>query len=637
MRKWIVLLLPVLWSCGTEGAGEGGACTSGDDCADGLACIQYICTAESTPVIRCMTDGQCGTGKRCLRGTCVADSVECFGNEDCPGLMVCQANTCVSSGTSGCTQDDQCGTGKICEAPECVAGCQGPSDCPGQECVQGRCVAATTTCSTHTECDDGNDCTVDFCQNTDCANLPKVADGCCGVDADCNDGNPLTTDRCVDYHCQNMVNAQCQVDGDCDDGNPCTRGVCQDESCSFVPTEDLLCCVTDGDCDDGDPETTDRCIDNECTYLEAGSCLLDEDCTSPNPCKVGLCEEGTCAFAPSLAVTCSCYRNNDCAGTKGGACILYQPDPNTAKTVCADVVGTALPGESCVLHGQCLTGLCLGLTTGNVCFGGCLSNQDCHGQSVCSTLSLTLENGQVQEIAACVIPPATCTGDAGCTGGKVCSAVSGALPGTIDLACWTASATGTKGPGDRCTLDSECKSDTCMGVPELGSDKFCWSACVSDGDCLHTPGLKCYPNRLYYVFDYGTATFADDTFFGLAACLPDIGSYKACVKDSQCTSPEACYPYNNQTNTQFQPRCSKWTGGGTKMAGASCFNGSECRSKVCIEFSALDKYCFGVCTSGDCVSAFTTCQNYGDFLIEDWGDMDESNDITAPLSVCIPW
>jgi len=118
-------------------------------------------------------------------------------------------------------------------------------------------------------CDDGNPCTVDFCDNTiGCTTMP--------AEADCNDGDPCT----VGDHCES---GQCVGDETlaCDDGNPCTTGFCAAGSgCTFV--------FNSQPCEDGDP------------------------CTEGDKCQTGKCKPGD--------KVCPCNEDANCTVAGGGVC-----------------------------------------------------------------------------------------------------------------------------------------------------------------------------------------------------------------------------------------------------------------------------------------------------------------------------
>lgn len=88
----------------------------------------------------------------------------------------------------GCT-NDVCGVGNVCRNTPLDELCD-----PGQHCVVGRgCTTSmATTCTSATECDDGRYCTgVETCVG------PSGAQFCLpGTVVDCDDGNPCTIDTC---------------------------------------------------------------------------------------------------------------------------------------------------------------------------------------------------------------------------------------------------------------------------------------------------------------------------------------------------------------------------------------------------------------------------------------------------------
>ncbi len=148
-------------------------------------------------------------------------------------------------------------------------------------------------CETSAECGDGNDCTVDTCDNfvacshlarsgacTDfdaCASGEFCTAGVCGGGGTvaCNDGNLRTTDACFpSLGCIGFPTA-----GSCDDGDTCTTG----EACSGGV------CGGGGpaDCDDGEVCTFDGCspfgagcihaIDDTCSDVDDDQKRDDRD------------------------------------------------------------------------------------------------------------------------------------------------------------------------------------------------------------------------------------------------------------------------------------------------------------------------------------------------------------------------
>jgi hypothetical protein len=127
-------------------------------------------------------------------------------------------------------------------------------------------------------CNDGGD--------NDCDGFSDSFDsGCwrCDEPGDCDDGNPCTDDACQDHSCANTNNSK-----PCDDGDACTLGdVCSERTCTGTPRDqdddgygDIAC--GGDDCDDtnaavnpGATEICDNEIDDECDDLID---TADSDC-----------------------------------------------------------------------------------------------------------------------------------------------------------------------------------------------------------------------------------------------------------------------------------------------------------------------------------------------------------------------
>ncbi|MBD3252747.1 hypothetical protein GF386_03390 [Candidatus Pacearchaeota archaeon] len=83
-------------------------------------------------------------------------------------------------------------------------------------------------------CDDGNECTEDYCYHGDCIN--KLISRCsreCLSDIYCDDRNPCTDDFCVNGYCEYEIISDCGNCRyiDCDDGNECTEDYCYQSEC----------------------------------------------------------------------------------------------------------------------------------------------------------------------------------------------------------------------------------------------------------------------------------------------------------------------------------------------------------------------------------------------------------------------
>lgn len=172
------------------------------------------------------------------------------------------------------------------------------------------------------ECDDGNPCTTEYCQ-----------DGVCYVEpVDCSDGDACTTDGCDQYgycthepiECDDQdpcttdscdSSGGCVFEFACDDGDPCTDDFCDGEgNCTHVPIE----------CDDGDPCTTEYCQDGVC-YVEPVSCSDGDACTTDSCDQYGYCQHepiecndedpcttDTCDPATGCVFEFACDDGDDC-------------------------------------------------------------------------------------------------------------------------------------------------------------------------------------------------------------------------------------------------------------------------------------------------------------------------------------
>jgi hypothetical protein len=136
--------------------------------------------------------------------------------------------------------------------------------------------ASEVGCGTHTDCDDGNPCSIDVCEAGGCTSYPEVHD------VPCDDGNACT----VNDHC--VTGTTDCVGGlplDCDDRITCTTDACDPAiGCTHLPI--LGCCGADADCDDADPCTgAERCA------FGAGECRsgVPPVCDDADACTIDTC------------------------------------------------------------------------------------------------------------------------------------------------------------------------------------------------------------------------------------------------------------------------------------------------------------------------------------------------------------
>ena len=208
------------------------------------------------------TTSTTGTTTTTATTTTTLQPVECVEASDCEeDGNVCTESVCV---------DGQCETQNTDARP-----CEDGDACTlADVCVNGACTGLPK------DCDDGNDCTIDDCDDAsgECLNAPV------GSTVPCDDGDACTAaDVCIGTTCRGRA-------VNCDDSNGCTDDSCDPETgrCSHSPVDEAL------DCDDANACTNDdTCVGSLCI----GTPVLCED---ESDCTVDSCDvsSGACVFAP---------------------------------------------------------------------------------------------------------------------------------------------------------------------------------------------------------------------------------------------------------------------------------------------------------------------------------------------------
>jgi hypothetical protein len=320
------------------------SCTQTDACDGAGACVGAApVTCPATDV--CHGDGVCNTGTgQCgdhpiLPGTCFIGGV-CYIDGDANPANPCQvcdsalSPTTFSSGHEGvaCNDGNKCTTGDICVSGVCTgvpvvctaqdqchtAGtcnpttglCSNPNQPNGTACNDNNACTSGTTCqagicqgATPISCEDGNRCTIDFCDNT--------RGGCVHERV-----SPLSIpgDVCHVEVCDPVVggavvlpsgacDGTCVVDELCGPTSPC----CPGQTCTFDSdfgfsiciTPDGSTCTTDDGCGSGLCHTVyDFCyardVCNRDYSIFGGNCTRDEDCCMTDHC---VCYDEPCTLA----------------------------------------------------------------------------------------------------------------------------------------------------------------------------------------------------------------------------------------------------------------------------------------------------------------------------------------------------
>lgn len=172
--------------------------------------------------------------------------------------------------------------------------------------VAGCDMTPPASCTSSSDCDDGDACTVDTCDSGICKNVPL-----CTSDAACNDGNTCTSDVCVDGCCVNTP--LCMAASDCDDNDASTADSCRNGCCQNTLGSGRVVCEAHAGCDDADPcNGRETCVAGVCTD---GTSL---DCDDDDPCTTDSCDSATgCAHDPLM-----CDDEESCVN---GVCVPFDP------------------------------------------------------------------------------------------------------------------------------------------------------------------------------------------------------------------------------------------------------------------------------------------------------------------------
>jgi hypothetical protein len=259
-----------------------GACAAAPrNCSDGLTCTTDACDEAGDACVRTLAAGSCLIG-----GVCWGDGANPLGNV----CLRCDPGEStdgwtLSAPSTACDDGLFCTTGDVCGA-------------------SGTCAGAPRLCN------DGLDCTAEFCDEAADACLSSITADSCVIDGDCvaaGTEDPAATcaaclpetsqvdwsprpagERCGDPACADGTltpAAACDGEGACAPGVP--------ESCGGAPCADAVSC--DGDCA-GDLEclATHHCgWGGECEPdLPAGA-----PCDRAEACATGMCVEGACCEA----------------------------------------------------------------------------------------------------------------------------------------------------------------------------------------------------------------------------------------------------------------------------------------------------------------------------------------------------
>ena len=382
----------------------------------------------------------------------------------------------------------------------------------------------------------------------------------CADDAGCDDGDECTSDWCDDQHaCQHMPRAGwCHLAGACVEAgsvnpdNPCEA--CQPlVKTDAYSADDTLPCGTDDAC------STHACRAGACVALP----LLD--CDDQNPCTDDGCEAGAGCVHQANSASCDdgdvCTQGDACAG---GACVagakqLSCDDGNLCTTdTCQPATGCAHfandvacdDANSCTVNDRCAEGVCAGVPS-----------SECDDQNPCTDDWCDPVHGCLHRDNA-----AACDDADPCTVGDRCVGMA-CVPGDQPLPC---------DDGDGCTDDfctpgvgcqttfnaAPCDDQNACTENDTCAQGFCQGSHITCDDANPCTEDYCNP----YVgcgTNPQTGTYCDDGLTCTTYDTCDLGTCKGqalpcddgndCTLDG-CVEPGGCFGALNteQAGCDFQ-------------------------------------------------------------------------------------
>jgi len=595
--------------CQADGRCEGTPidCSDGDACNGLETCDPLSGGCVAGVPVACDDQDVCNGVETCdpVTGKCVpGTALRCDDGNPCTDDLCDRVTGCYNPNNSAPCEDGRlCTTGDRCVGGECVSG--GPKDCnDGIPCTEDSCVEGVgcVHVARDSACEDGNDCTDNFCdisaggcrqvvrngQPCDDHNACTVNDiclgtACLGVGLNCNDGIPCTDDYCdLETGCRNDP-----VHSRCDDRNSCTDNVCDPDQggCVFPDNQDS--------CDDGNPCT----LNDQCLY---GTCIGGD----PNPCDDQVaCTEDVCQDY----IGCQHIPVDDFCDD-GNICTAEYCDASQGCVREGLSGGDCDDGDPCTRVDLCQQGRCEGSDVDPCDDGVACTKDSCVAGAGCRH---DAQNDLCDDGASCTNDRCTDHGcewtplDGRCNDGNVCTADAclGANGGDPGTGCLHTPLTGDYGCDDQnlCTEGDLCVDGRCKGT-EISCDDG--TSCTVDS-CDPGTGCQSVPN--HFLCDDGIACTHDQCTNDGCQWEPD---------DTLCTDGIAC----------TRDWCDPLQGGCVHEAqDGLCDDGTACTldrcdpERDCIQTPQDDQCDDGVpCTVDACVSG-VGCRNTADASLCDDG------------------
>ena len=631
----------------TASCDDGVFCTIDDICVDGTCTGGAPNPCGDDDV--CTTDACNETEDTCTHGA-AADGIECDDGLFCTVDDACAAGVCTGGGPNACSDDNTCTTDECMEQND---SCKNQKVANGESCEDGSACTSGDTCDNGvctagepTVCDDDNLCTNDSCEEES---------GGCVFDPNtipCNDGFFCTIgDRCGDGECVGGT------EPNCDDGNICTTDSCDEEadSCAAAPVEDglecddgVFCTIEDscqaGTCTGGAPNPCDDEI--ECT-LDSCNLGLDE-CKQTPMNNNEPCEDGSfCTVNDGCHAGVCTGEDRDCSDEN-----VCTDDTCNEITDACDSVNNAAPcddGQFCTINDTCSEGACT-VSEPNCNDANSCTNDSCDEEAdTCSNVNNTdpCEDGSfctVSDVCAegeCTSGPARdcgdeneCTDDSCNEDTDVCDNVNNTDPCDDGLFCTV--------------------SDVCAGGVCDGADRDCADTNVCTTDTCDEAGDVCSNANNTDPCDDGLFCTEGDTC-AAGACVAGTGN--TCNDENVCTDDACTEETDSCSNTNNTAPCEDGlfcTNGDVCAAGAcvpggarDCGDANECTTDACNESTdvcdnlantnACDDALFctvnDACAGGTCTGAARPC---GDSNVCTTDGCDEGADACTNVNNTVP-
>jgi hypothetical protein len=469
-----------------------------------------------------------GCGSETARPTSASTSgtpPDCVAAADCDDQNPCTEDACTDG---ACVSTP--GADRLLDDPT-------PGDCETDACEAGELVDAPLDTDIR---DDGQDCTIDSCEDGHAVHTLKPDDTPCTVGGEagfCSGG------VCAGVECDEQTPCP-------DDGNPCTEDSCDlvAGECVFAPLDGVPTpgVVPEDDC------IVHQCVGGVDTVLVDDSEIPDDD----NDCTDDLCTDGVPSNPPKVVNT-ACGDQGDLVCDGAGTCGECNPDkvleqcpftppcetPTCQNHTCGKVFNQAGDPSPAQIAGDCKRVVCDGAG------GTTIINDDTDPPSDGNDCTSDLCSGGVATHPS--LPALSACAGGLCDGAGVCK----------------------KGFGQACAAPGDCGSGLC--VDGVCCDSICAGPCDACSIAAGAPAD-------------GTCALLPASAIGNPSCSPYLCSGAtsscavSCAGDADCSAPYYC---SGGLCVPDDPQ------------GTPCALASHCASGFCADGVCCDAACNGLCVA----------------------------------------